>query len=85
MGTATGNNVQDSVSRLRELDHRRHDGIDVSLLWDATANAVFVSVIDERGGASFRIQPPPSQALDAFRHPFVYAPLAEETGGLLAA
>ena len=85
MGIATRNNIQDPVSRLRELDHRRHDGIDVSLLWDASTNAVFVSVIDERGGASFRIQPPPGQALDAFRHPFVYAPLAKDTGGLLAA
>lgn len=85
MGTATGNNVQDPVRRLRELDHRRHDGIDVSLLWEATTNAVFVSVIDERGGASFRIQPPASRALDAFRHPFVYAPLARATSGLRAA
>lgn len=85
MGTATGNNTQDPALGLRELDHRRHDGIDVSLLWDAETNAIFVSVIDERGGASFRIQPPPSRALDAFRHPFVFAPLARATSGLRAA
>jgi hypothetical protein len=32
-----------------------------------------------------RIEPPPTRALDAFRHPFAYAALAERTDGLLPA
>jgi hypothetical protein len=79
MITMTQHTEQDPSAGLRELDHRRNDGIDVSLLWDPTTNAVLLSVIDERGGPSFRFRPPAACALDAFRHPFAYATLPPAT------
>jgi hypothetical protein len=57
---------------IRELDHRCSDGIDVTLLWDASSNRVYLSVEDARLGESFRIEVPAGRALDAFRHPYAY-------------
>ncbi len=58
---------------IRELDRRRNHGIDVALMWNSLTDRLFVSVQDERGGASFEVEVAPSDALNAFRHPFVYA------------
>lgn len=60
---------------LRELDHRRSNGVDVSLLWDEQDNRVFVSVVDDEAGKSFELEVPPGDALHAFRHPFAHAGL----------
>ena len=57
---------------IRELDHRRADGIEVTLLWNAETKEVFVSVV-EREGNTLEFQVPPAQALDAFHHPYAYA------------
>ena len=57
---------------IRELDHRRADGIEVTLLWNAETKGVFVSVV-EREGNTLEFQVPPAQALDAFHHPYAYA------------
>ena len=57
---------------IRELDHRRADGIEVTLLWNAETNGVFISVM-EREGNTLEFQVPPAQALDAFHHPYAYA------------
>ena len=57
---------------IRELDHRRADGIEVTLLWNAETKGVFVSVV-EREGDTLEFQVPPAQALDAFHHPYAYA------------
>jgi len=57
---------------IRELDHRRADGIEVTLLWNAETNGVFVSVV-EGEGSTLEFQVPPAQALDAFHHPYAYA------------
>jgi hypothetical protein len=57
---------------IRELDHRRADGIEVRLVWNAETNEVFVSVV-EREGDTLEFQVPPAQALDAFHHPYAYA------------
>lgn len=54
----------------RELDHRNGDGIDVTLLWDADADVVLVSVENEHTGERFRIAVDGADALDAFRHPY---------------
>jgi hypothetical protein len=56
-----------------ELDRRSGDGIDVTLLWNARTNRVFVAVADERRGASFRVDVDAAHALDAFHHPYAYA------------
>ena len=62
-----------SAHELRELDRRHNHGVDVALLWNSITDRLFVSVMDERGGGSFEVEVAPTDALDAFRHPFVYA------------
>jgi hypothetical protein len=64
--------VQEPRIAIRELDRRRADGIEVTLLWNAETKGVFVSVA-ERGGNTLEFQVPPAQALDAFHHPYAYA------------
>ena len=59
-------------SVVRELDHRRNDGIDVSLLWNSRTNHVFVAVEDQRRGESVEFNVPGADALDAFHHPYAY-------------
>lgn len=58
---------------IRELDHRTNDGIDVRLLWDSRMNRVFVALDDERTGEGFDFEVDGADALDGFRHPYVYA------------
>jgi hypothetical protein len=57
---------------LRELDHRRGDGFDVTLLWSARSGKVYVAVEDARTNEAFRIAVDPSRAMDAFNHPYAY-------------
>ena len=57
----------------RELDQRSADGIDVTLFWNRTTNRVWVAVADGRRGHGFELDVDPSDALDAFRHPYAYA------------
>jgi hypothetical protein len=59
---------------LRELAHRAHDGLEVTLLWDPRSNEVSIDVVDERHNSSFLLPVDPGSALDAFNHPYVYAP-----------
>jgi hypothetical protein len=58
---------------LRELDHRRSDGIDVTLLWDQNADRVLVAVSDAQTGEAFEVAVEPSEAHDAFYHPYAHA------------
>ena len=58
---------------LRELDHRRGDGFDVTLLWSERTGKVFVAVEDARTSEAFHIAVDPDHALDAFHHPYAYA------------
>jgi hypothetical protein len=64
---------------LRELAHRAHDGLDVTLLWDPRTNEVSIDVIDERHDNHFLVRVAPDCALDAFNHPYIYAPAWLET------
>jgi hypothetical protein len=57
---------------IRELDYRRADGIEVTLLWNAETKEVLVSVV-EREGDTLEFQVAPAQARDAFHHPYAYA------------
>jgi hypothetical protein len=62
------------MSELRELAHRRNDGLDVRLLWDPATDSVRVSLHDARTGSGFDVPVGPGQrALDVFHHPFAYA------------
>jgi hypothetical protein len=73
MTTAERVAALESRINVREVDHRAGIGMEVKLLWDAETHEVFVSVV-ERDGVVFGFQVPPSAALDAFHHPYVYAP-----------
>jgi hypothetical protein len=62
------------MTELRELAHRRNDGLDVRLLWDPSSDTVRVSLQDFRTGEGFEVPVRPGQrALDVFHHPFAYA------------
>ena len=62
--------------KIRELAHRAGDGLEVRLLWNEEDNRVVVAVDDARTGERFEIEVPTTRALDAFEHPFAYAPAA---------
>ena len=62
------------VAKLRELDHREGDGIEVSLLWRAADDSVHVSVVDHRMQEQFTERVDPTAAHDAFQHPYAYHP-----------
>jgi hypothetical protein len=59
---------------LRELDRRRNDGVEVTLYWEPRTDRVFVAVEDEHRGASFRFEAAAARALEAFHHPYAFAP-----------
>jgi hypothetical protein len=61
---------------IRELAHRAGDGLEVTLVWHEDDNRVVVVVDDARTGERFEIEVPTTSALDAFEHPFAYAPAA---------
>ena len=58
-----------------ELALRRQDGLEVRLLWDARSGEVSIDLSDESTQTAFAFLVDPSCALDAFYHPFVYAPV----------
>jgi hypothetical protein len=63
-----------SDTEYRELDQRRSDGIEVTLLWNSCTDRVWVTVEDDRSGEWFELDVDPADALIAFRHPFSYVP-----------
>ena len=60
----------------RELARRLSGTIEVLLLWHPTIERVELSVHDLATGAGFDVDVAPADAIDAFRHPFAYAPRA---------
>jgi hypothetical protein len=69
----SGPNRGTTAAAIRELDHRRSDGIDVRLLWNQKDDEVVVAVTDTKTGDAFAIPVEPRQALTAFHHPYSYA------------
>jgi hypothetical protein len=65
--------VEMDRSTLRELDQRRGDGFEVTLLWSERTGAVFVCVEDDHTGSGFHFAVDAADALDAFHHPYAYA------------
>lgn len=59
----------------RELAHRHQDGLEVTLLWDTRSNKVSIELIDDRCDTAFAFVVDPESALEAFYHPFAYAPV----------
>jgi hypothetical protein len=62
-----------TATSIRELDHRRNDGIDATLLWDARTDRLSLAVVDEDSGESLTFGVDPTDALTAFHHPYAYA------------
>jgi hypothetical protein len=63
-----------TAAHTSELAHRSGDGIEVSLLWSRLTDRLTVLVGDLRTGEFFDFSPPRDKGLDAFHHPFAYAP-----------
>ena len=58
----------------RELDYRSADGVEVALLWHASADFLSVVVTDARAGEAFElVLDDHERPLDVFRHPYAYA------------
>jgi hypothetical protein len=57
-----------------ELDTRRGDGLTVTLEWDRDTGQTQIVLDDMRAGGLIAFEIPPSNAADAFHHPFRYAP-----------
>ena len=69
----------------RELAQRQTGSVEVRLLWNAEADRVEVSLHDSATDVGFRIDVAPGDALDAFYHPYVYAPEHATVPRLVAA
>jgi hypothetical protein len=61
------------VPRLRELDSRQADGLEVSLLWSPESNQLAVLVVDEQEDEEFALEVTAAEAIEVFRHPYAYA------------
>jgi hypothetical protein len=62
------------ATQRRELDHRSTDGIEVSLFWSTLGNRVTIELVDTRIDECLEFEVAGEKALDAFRHPYAYAP-----------
>jgi hypothetical protein len=75
LDSITGGAAMTTIATQRsELDHRSTDGIEVSLFWSKLGNRVTIELVDTRIDECLEFDVPREKALDAFRHPYVYAP-----------
>ena len=59
---------------VKELAYRATDGLEVALLWHASASSVSVAVSDSRTGEAFELAVRnEDNALDVFHHPYAHA------------
>jgi hypothetical protein len=63
------------ATQRRELAHRSTDGIEVSLFWTKLDNRVTIELVDTRIDERLEFEVAREKALDAFRHPYAYAPV----------
>jgi hypothetical protein len=61
----------------KELAHRRDHGIEVFLYWHSKNNVLSIFVTDVSANQSQSFTVPNDRGMDAFEHPFYYAPLIE--------
>ena len=61
----------------KELAHRESDGLEVALLWRRDDDSVAIDVHDTKSDVHLAFPVPRERALDAFYHPFLYAPAEE--------
>ena len=65
-------------SPARELAQRLSGTDEVRLVWHPASDCVELSVRDLETGAGFQIAVAPKSAVDAFNHPYAYAPRRAE-------
>ena len=58
----------------RELAYRRNGALDIFLLWNPADDGVKIRVEDLRTGVRIEMDVAQRSALEAFHHPFSYAP-----------
>lgn len=58
----------------RELAYRRNGALDIFLLWHPADDSVSIRVEDLRTGVRVELEVEQQSALEAFHHPFSYAP-----------
>jgi len=63
-----------SKTQRSELAHRSTDGIEVSLFWSKPTDRVTIELVDGRLDERLEFAVARDKALDAFRHPYAYAP-----------
>jgi hypothetical protein len=63
---------RDIDTQFRELAHRSHNGVSVTLSWHSETDELLVCVYDERGEVYFEIHPERASALDVYYHPYAY-------------
>jgi hypothetical protein len=63
-----------TTTQRSELAHRSTDGIEVSLFWNKPSNRVTIELVDNRIDERREFEVANNKALDAFRHPYAYAP-----------
>ena len=63
-----------ALNERRELDHRTSDGIEVTLFWSGRPDRVTIEVVDHRSAEALEFEVDGGAALDAFNHPYAYAP-----------
>jgi hypothetical protein len=61
----------------RELAHRRIGTAEVLLLWRPEIDRVAIYLYDSATDDGFHVEVAPGDALDAFYHPYAYAPRHE--------
>ncbi|MBE2317882.1 hypothetical protein DVA67_018010 [Solirubrobacter sp. CPCC 204708] len=72
------------MNHIHELAYRAHDGIFVTMFWDAETNLVTVAVADEKTDDAFEVLVLPGErALDVFHHPYAYRAVREERSSTL--
>jgi hypothetical protein len=57
-----------------ELAHRSSDGIEISLFWNRPSDRVTIEIVEGPLAEFLEFEVAPDKALDAFRHPYAYAP-----------
>jgi phosphotransferase system HPr-like phosphotransfer protein len=66
--------IASAATPRRELAHRSTNGIEVTLVWTESTNTVAIAVLDTHSGEELEFEVDGARALDAFNHPYAYAP-----------
>jgi hypothetical protein len=71
------------IAPARELAQRRSGTDEILLLWHPEDNRIELLVHNSESGAGFLIEIAPSNAIDAFYHPYAYASHSESTRSVI--